>query len=115
MQLPLNFGLVNQSFVGAFEVNPRGEYVFKGSMRMDIDLDQALYDRMALQIPSWEPAEPVNIVETNYEQALQVWLGAKESTKLVNDLAMTGKLKNTPKSMRMENLFARCVPKHSKV
>jgi len=102
MELPLNFGLVNQSFVGSFEINPRGEYVFKGSMRLDIDLDQVLYDRMALQIPSWEPAEPVNIVETNYEQALQAWLGAKESSKLVNDLAMTGKIKNTPKSMRTQ-------------
>ncbi|MDB4693991.1 hypothetical protein OAF30_01020 [Flavobacteriales bacterium] len=102
MTLPLDFGLVNQSFVGSFEINSRGEYVFQGSMRLDIDLDQDLYDRMALQIPSWEPAEPVNIVETNYEQALQAWLGAKESAKLVNDLAMTGKLKNTPKSMRSQ-------------
>ena len=102
MTLPLDFGLVNQSFVGSFEINSRGDYVFQGSMRLDIDLDQDLYDRMALQIPSWEPAEPVNIVETNYEQALQAWLGAKESAKLVNDLAMTGKLKNTPKSMRSQ-------------
>ena len=98
--LPLNFQLVDQSFVGTFEINARGDYVFKGSYRLDISLDQGLYDRMALQIPSWEPAEPANIIETNYEQALQEWLGAKTSQKLINDLALTGELKNIPKSMR---------------
>ena len=98
--LPLNFQLVDQSFVGTFEINARGDYVFKGSYRLDISLDQGLYDRMALPIPSWEPAEPANIIETNYEQALQEWLGAKTSQKLINDLALTGELKNIPKSMR---------------
>lgn len=98
--LPLDFQLVDQSFVGTFEINSRGDYVFKGSYRFDISLDQDLYDRMALQIPSWEPAEPANIVETNYEQALQEWLGEKASKKVINDLALTGSLKNIPKSMR---------------
>ena len=99
-ELPLDFQLVEQSFVGSFEINSRGEYIFKGSYRMDVALDQDLFDRMALQIPSWEPAEPVNILETNYEQALQEWLGDKASQKLLNDLAMTGELRNIPKSMR---------------
>lgn len=98
--LPLDFQLIDQSFVGAFEINSRGDYVFKGSYRFDISFEQELYDRMALQIPSWEPAEPANISETNYERALQEWLGEKESQKVINDLALTGTLKNIPKSMR---------------
>ena len=105
MNLPLNFELIDQSFVGTFEINARRQYVFRGSLKLDFKFNQDLFDRMALQIPSWEPSEPINIPETNYEQALETWLGEKESKKLINDLAFTGTLKNIPKSMRNSIIF----------
>ena len=55
---------------------------------------------MALQIPSWQPSEPLDIASTNYEQALRTWIGDEDSQKLINDLAMTGKLKNVPKLLQ---------------
>lgn len=100
MNLPLNFELIDQSFVGSFEINSRGDYVFKGSFRLDFEFEQDLFDRMALQIPSWEPAAPVDILKTNFEQALESWLGERESKKIINDLAMTGSLRNIPKQLR---------------
>jgi hypothetical protein len=55
---------------------------------------------MALQVPSWQSSEPLDVASTNYEAALREWIGEEESQKLINDLAMTGKLKNIPKLLQ---------------
>ena len=82
--------------VGRFEIDSRGNYHFEGTVLLSYHFHPDLFERMALQIPSWQPSEPLDIASTNYEQALRTWIGDEDSQKLINDLAMTGKLKNVP-------------------
>ena len=100
MNLPLDFGLVDDKMVGSFDIDPRGNYHFKGTVLLSYYFHPDLFERMALQIPSWQSSEPLDIASTNYEQALRTWIGDEESQKLINDLAMTGKLKNVPKLLQ---------------
>ena len=100
MNFPLDFGLVNNKMVGRFEIDSRGDYHFKGTVLLGYHFHHDLFERMALQIPSWQSSEPLDIATTNYEQALRTWVGEEDSQKLINDLAMTGKLKNVPKMLQ---------------
>lgn len=100
MNFPLDFGLVDDKMVGRFEIDPRGNYHFKGTVLLSYYFHPDLFERMALQIPSWQSSEPLDITSTNYEQALRTWIGEEDSQKLINDLAMTGKLKNVPKILQ---------------
>ena len=100
MNFPLDFGLVDDKMVGRFEIDPRGNYHFKGTVLLSYYFHPDLFERMALQIPSWQSSEPLDITSTNYEQALRTWIGEEDSQKLINDLAMTGKLKNVPKMLQ---------------
>ena len=100
MNLPLDFGLVDDKMVGSFDIDPRGNYHFKGTVLLSYYFHPDLFERMALQIPSWQSSEPLDIASTNYEQALRTWIGDEDSQKLINDLAMTGKLKNVPKLLQ---------------
>lgn len=100
VELPLNYGLVDNSMVGSFFIDSRGEYHFKGTILLGYHFHPDLYERMVAQIPSWQSSEPLDIGATNYEQALQTWIGIEESAKLINDLAMTGSLKNIPKMLQ---------------
>ena len=100
INFPLDFGLVDDKMVGQFEIDPRGNYHFKGTVLLSYYFHPDLFERMALQIPSWQSSEPLDIASTNYEQALRTWIGDEDSQKLINDLAMTGKLKNVPKMLQ---------------
>ena len=100
MNFPLNFGLVEDQMVGNFEIDSRGNYHFKGTVLLSYYFHPDLFERMALQIPSWQSSEPLDIASTNYEQALRTWIGEEDSEKLINDLVMTGKLKNVPKMLQ---------------
>lgn len=99
-QLPLNFGLVDNRMVGAFRIDSRGDFHFKGTILLSYHFNSDLFERMALQVPSWQSSEPLDVASTNYEAALREWIGEEESQKLINDLAMTGKLKNIPKLLQ---------------
>lgn len=100
MNFPLDFGLIDDKMVGRFEIDPRGNYHFKGTVLLSYYFHPDLFERMALQIQSWQSSEPLDIASTNYEQALRTWVGDEDSQKLINDLAMTGKLKNVPKMLQ---------------
>ena len=100
MNFPLNFGLVEDKMVGEFEIDSRGNYHFKGTILLSYYFHPDLHERMAFQIPSWQSSEPLDVARTNYEQALRTWIGEEDSQKLINDLAMTGKLKNVPKMLQ---------------
>jgi hypothetical protein len=100
MNFPLNFGLVEDKMVGQFDIDSRGNYHFKGTVLLSYYFHPDLFERMALQIQSWQSSEPLDIASTNYEQALRTWVGDENSQKLINDLAMTGKLKNVPKMLQ---------------
>ena len=100
MNFPLNYGLVDNKMVGQFEIDSRGNYHFKGTVLLSYYFHPDLFERMALQIQSWQSSEPLDVASTNYEQALRTWIGEEDSQKLINDLAMTGKLKNVPKMLQ---------------
>ena len=98
--LPLNYGLVDNRMVGSFRIDSRGDYHFEGSVLLSYHFNPDLFERMAMQVPSWQTSEPLDVASTNYEEALREWIGNEESQKLINDLAMTGKLKNIPKLLQ---------------
>lgn len=100
IQLPLNYGLVDNRMVGSFRIDSRGDYHFEGTVLLSYHFNPDLFERMALQVPSWQSSEPLDVASTNYEAALREWIGEEESEKLINDLAMTGKLKNIPKLLQ---------------
>lgn len=100
LELPLNFGLIEDRMVGSFYIDSRGDYHFKGTVLLSYHFHPDLFERMVAQIPSWQNSEPLDIATTNYEQALQAWLGLEKSAKLINDLAMTGVLKNIPRMLQ---------------
>lgn len=100
IELPLNFGLAQAQIVGDFSIDGRGDHHFKGTVLLNYHFNSDLFERMAMQVPSWQVSEPIELSSTNYEYALETWLGAEDSQKLINDLAMTGKLKNIPKVMQ---------------
>ena len=100
MSLPLNYDLAGQSFAGEFFIDAMGQYHLKGSLLMQFHFHQDLFERMALQIPSWLQAEPLDVASSGYEYALREWLGKEKAEKLITDLTMTGKLKNVPKELK---------------
>jgi hypothetical protein len=100
VNLPVDFNLVEHEFAGEFFTDASGNYHFNGSLLLSFHFHQGLFERMALQIPSWLPAKPLELSETNYEYALREWLGKEDSDKLIGELAMTGRLKNIPKKLR---------------
>ncbi|MFZ8836114.1 MAG: hypothetical protein ACO2XQ_03630 [Flavobacteriales bacterium] len=97
---PLNFGLAEFKMVGDFSMDNRGSAHFQGTIMLNYHFEQDLFDRMASQIPNWTASSSLNLGETNFETALSTWLGRESSQDLINDLALTGQLKNIPKQMR---------------
>ena len=100
INMPLNFGLANQELVGSFFIDNRGNYHIKGSLKLYFHFNSNLFERMALQIPSWQNASPIQVSSTNYEEAIRTWLGDEQSEKLINDLVMNGSFKNIPKKLQ---------------
>ena len=100
MNFPLDFGLVEDKMVGNYNVDSRGYYHFKGTVLLSYHFHPDLFERMALQISSWQSSKPIDITLTNYEEALRTWIGEEDSQRMVNDLAMTGRLKNIPKILQ---------------
>ena len=100
IHLPLDFGMSEHDMVGNIEIDGRGRIHFKGTILLSYHFHADLFERMALQIPSWRVSEPLDFSSTNYEQALTTWLGVDDSQKIINDLALTGKFKNVPKTMQ---------------
>ena len=100
IDFPLNYGMASHTMVGNFDLDKRGNFHFRGTCMINYHFNKALFERMALQIPSWQESSPIDIQSTNYEMALSSWMGQEDSEALINDLAMTGKLKNVPKFMQ---------------
>lgn len=100
INMPLTFGLADQEFVGSFFTDNRGNYHIKGSLKLYFHFNSDLFERMALQIPSWRDATPIQVSSTNYEEAIRTWLGEEPSEKLINDLVMNGSFKNIPKKLQ---------------
>tara|TARA_B110000503_G_scaffold14381_1_gene19612 strand:- start:6219 stop:10703 length:4485 start_codon:yes stop_codon:yes gene_type:complete len=105
MSLPFNFNLVSHDFAGEFFQDAQNRHHVKGTFRLDFHFEDDLFERMTEQIPSWVSSEPVDVGQTNYEQALVSWLGKEKSEKLLNDLAMTGQIKNVPKKLQNSLVF----------
>ena len=97
---PLEFGMASHSMIGNFNLDNHGDFHFLGTCMLNYHYNKDLFERMAIQIPSWIKSTPLDIQSTNYEAALATWLGREDSQALINDLAMTGKLKNVPKAMQ---------------
>ncbi|MDA0913394.1 MAG: hypothetical protein O3B11_06150 [Bacteroidetes bacterium] len=100
IRMPLDFGMSDHDMVGNIEIDGKGQIHFEGTVLLSYHFHADLFERMALQIPSWQVSEPLDFASTNYEQALTTWLGEDDSQKIINDLALTGKFKNVPKTMQ---------------
>jgi len=78
----------------------------KGTFLLDFHFKDDLFERMAIQIQSWVSSEPLILNESNYEHALFEWIGEEKSAKLLNELAMTGQIKNVPKKLQNSLVFS---------
>ena len=105
LKMPLDFNLVAQDFSGDFFQDGSGNHHLKGSFRLDFHFEDDLFERMSMQIQSWLSSEPLVLNEVNYLQALNSWIGQEKSGKLMNELAMTGQIKNVPKKLQNSLVF----------
>ena len=106
VSLPLDFNLVTHDFYGDFYQDGSGKHHIKGTFLLDFHFKDDLFERMSTQIQSWVSSEPLVLNEANYEHALVEWLGEEKSSKLLNELAMTGQIKNVPKKLQNSLVFS---------
>lgn len=98
--LPYDFGMIGAELVGESWVDEEGKLRWKGSIAMDFLFDDALLEKMASAMPTWQRAQPLNIFETNYEYALREWVGLEKTDKYISDLSLAGTFRKLPKDLQ---------------
>lgn len=106
LALPLEFNLVSHNFSGEFYQDLLKNQHLKGSFQLDFHFEDDLFERMSEQIQSWVSSEPLVMSDSNYEQAFTSWLGEEKSMKFLDEITLTGKIKNIPKQLKHSLTFS---------
>ncbi len=100
INLPVDFGLLEQSMVGESWVDENGQLRLKGTLFLDFLFDDQLLKRIATQIPMWQGTSPLDVFASGYDRALRRSIGEEAAADALGDLSLTGQFKRVPKELQ---------------
>lgn len=100
IDLPVDYGLLQESMVGTAWVDESGQLRLKGTLFLDFLFDDRLLERIASQIPMWQETNPLDVFASGYDRALRTTIGEEAAEEAIADLSLTGQFKRVPKELQ---------------
>jgi hypothetical protein len=99
-QLPLDFNLIEHSFIGDAWVTEAGAIEMRGSLAIDLFMNDKLEYHLATQLRAASSADPLDFSATNYEYAITELAGEDVASEAVMTLNRDGGFKKVPKEIK---------------
>ncbi len=103
--LPLDFSIIDHTFVGDVWQSQSGKIEMKGSLALNMYMSKDLESHLAEQITNASVATPIDFSSTNYEYALREIAGMEVADNALRELLREGTYKKVPKEVRFTMLL----------
>ncbi len=97
--LPFNFNIIEHQFIGDAWVTESDKVEMRGSLTLDLFLNDKLIEYLAGQLKNASSAQPVD-VSYNYEYAITELAGEEIATNAMNVLTKDGYFKKMPEEIK---------------
>ncbi|MBM72426.1 MAG: hypothetical protein CL847_06550 [Crocinitomicaceae bacterium] len=97
--LPFDFNIIEHHFIGDAWVTEFGRIEMRGSIPLNLYMNDKLVDYLATQLKNASSAQPID-VSYNYEYAVTELAGEEEASKAMDALTKDGYFKKMPEEIR---------------